>query len=55
MRGQANFLLDCSISQALDKKEEAQQCLDALSLIDPRDDRERLIHIKGSRVDGTCE
>jgi hypothetical protein len=29
--------------------------LTALFLTDPRDDREKLIHIKGSRVDGTCE
>ena len=32
-----------------------EACLTALFLTDPRDDRDRLIHVKGSRVDGTCE
>jgi ankyrin repeat protein len=31
------------------------ECLTALFLTDPRDDREKLIQRKGSRVDGTCE
>ncbi|KFY08735.1 hypothetical protein V492_05960 [Pseudogymnoascus sp. VKM F-4246] len=34
---------------------EAKDCLTALFLTDPRDDREGLIQTKGSRVDGTCE
>jgi Cdc6-like AAA superfamily ATPase len=29
--------------------------LTALFLTDPRDDRDKLIHVKGSRVEGTCE
>ena len=32
-----------------------EACLTALFLTDPRDDRNRLIHVKGLRVDGTCE
>ena len=36
-------------------KDEAETCLTALFLTDPRDDREQLIQAKGSRVDGTCE
>ena len=36
-------------------KDEAETCLAALFLTDPRDDREQLIQAKGSRVDGTCE
>ena len=31
------------------------RCMQALFLTDPRDDRERLVNIKGSRVKGTCE
>ena len=34
---------------------EAQACLSALFLTDPRDDRAKLISSKGSRVDGTCQ
>ena len=47
--------LDGSRSQELNEKEGAQECLTALFLTNPRDDRENLIQIKGSRVDGTCE
>jgi ankyrin repeat domain-containing protein 50 len=36
-------------------EEEANACLTAIFLTDPQDDRDKLIHIKGSRVDGTCE
>jgi hypothetical protein len=34
---------------------EEDKCLVALFLTDPRDDREKLVSIKGSRVEGTCE
>lgn len=37
------------------KWEEVNACLTALFLTDPRDDRETITQIKGSRVDGTCE
>lgn len=37
------------------KEDEAQACLRALFLTDPKNDREKLVHTKGSRVDGTCE
>jgi Cdc6-like AAA superfamily ATPase len=37
------------------KDDETQACLSALFLTDPRDDREKLVHIKGPRVEGTCE
>ncbi|KAH8591314.1 hypothetical protein B0O99DRAFT_719265, partial [Bisporella sp. PMI_857] len=32
-----------------------EACLSALFVTDPRNDRERLINVKGSRVDGTCK
>jgi hypothetical protein len=35
--------------------QDEEACLRALFLTDPRDDRERLTSIKGSRVPGTCE
>ena len=35
--------------------DEAQACLSALFLTDPRDDRAKLINTKGARVDGTCQ
>ena len=35
--------------------DEAQDCLSALFLTDPRDDRAKLINTKGIRVDGTCQ
>ena len=47
----ANILLDGSRLQ----REEAQACKAALFLTEPGDDRERIIHIKGPRVEGTCE
>ncbi|CZR58736.1 uncharacterized protein PAC_08628 [Phialocephala subalpina] len=34
---------------------EAPACLTALFLTNPRDDRQKLIYAKGTRVDGTCE
>ncbi|RDW63663.1 hypothetical protein BP6252_11208 [Coleophoma cylindrospora] len=37
------------------ERNEAQACLTALFLTYPRDDREKLIHMKGTRVEGTCE
>lgn len=43
------MLLDDSRSR------EQQECLTALFLTDPLDDRNKLTQIKGSRVDGTCE
>ena len=36
-------------------RDEAQACLSALFLTDPRDDRANLIFTKGPRVDGTCQ
>ena len=36
-------------------EDEAQACLSALFLTDPRDDRAKLISTKGARVEGTCE
>ncbi|KAH8742908.1 hypothetical protein F5882DRAFT_313535, partial [Hyaloscypha sp. PMI_1271] len=36
------------------KEDDAQACLAALFLTDPRDDREKLTQTKGSIVDGTC-
>ncbi|MCJ1398835.1 hypothetical protein MMC11_002036 [Xylographa trunciseda] len=36
-------------------EDETDLCLSALFLTDPKDDREKLVNIKGSRVDGTCE
>src|ERR1700721_1581 len=47
-------MLSNTISVGL-KEDEAQACLSALFLTDPRDDREKLVHTKGSRVDGTCK
>ncbi|KAI9651903.1 MAG: hypothetical protein M1829_002114 [Trizodia sp. TS-e1964] len=38
-----------------DNENEKDSCLRALFLTDPRDDREKLLHSKGPRVDGTCE
>ena len=37
------------------KDDETEACLRALFLTDPRDDREKLVQIKGSIVEGTCE
>jgi len=34
---------------------EEHRCLAALFLTDPRDDREKLVSIKGAKVQGTCE
>ena len=36
-------------------EDDAQKCMTALFLADPRDDRGKLLQKKGSRVDGTCE
>ena len=36
-------------------KDEADACMSALFLTDPKTDREQLIQAKGSRVNGTCE
>jgi NACHT domain len=54
LQGWADFLLDDWRPQAV-RGEEANACLTALFLTDPRDDRDKLTHLKGSRVDGTCE
>ncbi|KAI9742898.1 MAG: hypothetical protein M1818_003627 [Claussenomyces sp. TS43310] len=44
-----------TVSVLRSNKDEAQACLRALFLTDPRDDREKIIQTKGLRVDGTCK
>jgi len=44
-----------NIISAGPNEDEAQACLRALFLTDPRDDRGKLISTRGSRVDGTCK
>ena len=42
-------------SDVPDRDKSRKECMAALFLTDPRDDRERLKDLKGSIVDGTCE
>jgi hypothetical protein len=49
------ILLSNTISTGLKEDEARAACLEALFLTDPRDDREKLLHAKDPRVDGTCK
>jgi hypothetical protein len=46
---------DPNISLVGSRSKDEESCLTALFLTDPRDDRDKLIDVKGSRVEGTCE
>lgn len=43
------------LAELIPAAQEEQNCLTALFLTNPLDDRRKLMHEKGSRVDGTCE
>ncbi|RDL30694.1 uncharacterized protein BP5553_10039 [Venustampulla echinocandica] len=53
--GSNNTVQNISISHERQSRPEEDECLQALFLTNPLDDRQKLINAKGSRVDGTCE